>query len=237
MKRLYIFFCMLALAIGVAATKRYWSPMISRHTGNKSVADRLQEFGPAVQTRLIPVFEKAGLNYPPASLVFVGIKNKNVLEVYGANDKQPLRFVCSYPIRRASGGPGPKLREGDGQVPEGIYPIELLNPNSKYHLSLRIGYPNEFDRQQAQAEGRSNLGGDIMIHGGAVSVGCLAMGDEAAEHLFVLAAQTGIKNIEVILTPVDFRRNEVAVTENLPAFVPLLYANIRDRLATLPLPH
>ena len=38
-----------------------------------------------------------------------------------------------------------------------------------------------------------------MIHGNAVSIGCLAMGDSAAEDLFVLAALTGIKNIDVIL--------------------------------------
>jgi hypothetical protein len=37
-------------------------------------------------------------------------------------------------------------------------------------------------------DGRKNLGSNIMIHGKNCSVGCLAMGDEAAEELFVLAA-------------------------------------------------
>src|SRR5204863_8498878 len=63
-------------------------------------------------------------------------------------------------------------------ISEGIYPIESLNPNSRFHLSLRIGYPNAFDRAQAAKEKRTNLGGDIMIHGNSVSIGCLAMGED-----------------------------------------------------------
>ena len=69
-----------------------------------------------------------------------------------------------YPILAASGVLGPKLREGDKQVPEGIYGAEALNPNSKFHLSIRLNYPNTFDRRMAQSDGRTQLGGDIMIH-------------------------------------------------------------------------
>jgi len=111
----------------------------------------------------------------------------------------------------------------------------LLNPNSRYHLSLRIGYPNEFDRAQAAREGRTKLGGDIMIHGGAVSIGCLAMGDEAVEDLFVLAADAGIKNITVILAPVDFRAgNPLSESAKLPEWTGPLYQEITTRLAALP---
>lgn len=73
--------------------------------------------------------------------------------------------IKSYPILAASGSIGPKLRESDMQVPEGVYQIESLNPNSQFHLSLRVNYPNEFDREQARIDGRAQLGGDIMIHG------------------------------------------------------------------------
>ncbi|MFN2508264.1 MAG: hypothetical protein ABR589_05780, partial [Chthoniobacterales bacterium] len=89
---------------------------------------------------------------------------------------------------------------------EGIYRVEGLNPNSRFHLSLRLDYPNGFDRARALAEGRTKLGGQIMIHGDIVSKGCFAMGDPASEDLFVLAALTGIANVRVILTPVDFRK-------------------------------
>ena len=71
--------------------------------------------------------------------------------------------LARYPIRAASGALGPKLREGDRQVPEGVYDIESLNPNSRFHVALRVGYPNAFDRQMAGREGRTALGGDIMI--------------------------------------------------------------------------
>jgi murein L,D-transpeptidase YafK len=128
------------------------------------------------------------------------------------------------------------LREGDRQVPEGIYPIESLNPNSSYHLSLRVGYPNAFDRAQAANEGRKNLGGDIMIHGKSVSIGCLAMGDEAAEDLFVLAADTGLQNIKVVLSPMDFRTGAaVPKTAKLPDWTEGLYNQIRSEMAALPI--
>lgn len=117
------------------------------------------------------------------------------------------------------------------QVPEGFYAIESLNPNSAYHLSLRVSYPNAQDRLQAKAEGRTKLGGDIMIHGKALSAGCLAMGDEAAEELFVLAALTGIDRIRVILSPVDFRKTELpADLPPLPAWVSTLHASLKTEL-------
>ncbi len=201
----------------------------------KSVEDRLREYGAAARSRLEPAFRKAKVSYPPTRLVLVGIKAEKRLEVYAAATDGAHRLVCTYPILAASGGPGPKLREGDRQVPEGIYPVESLNPNSRYHLSLRVGYPNSFDRAQARAEGRTNLGGDIMIHGKAVSIGCLAMGDPAAEELFVLAADTGLKNMTVILTPVDFRKGLAVPSDTKPpAWTKTLYENIRKELASLP---
>ncbi|MFN2352660.1 MAG: murein L,D-transpeptidase family protein, partial [Kiritimatiellia bacterium] len=128
----------------------------------------------------------------------------------------PPQLLKTYPILGASGVIGPKLQEGDMQIPEGLYRIESLNPNSMYHLALRVSYPNAFDQEKGKLDGREDLGGDIMIHGKDCSIGCLAMGDEAAEDLFVLAAETGIDNIAVILTPVDFR------TQALPAQRPAL---------------
>ncbi|MHC4642127.1 MAG: L,D-transpeptidase family protein, partial [Planctomycetota bacterium] len=128
----------------------------------------------------------------------------------------------------------PKLKEGDRQVPEGLYRIESLNPNSMFHLSLRINYPNEFDREQAKHENRTNLGGDIMIHGSNVSIGCLAMGDETAEDLFILTAETGIENISVILSPVDFRKSTFPeVTYSLSEWTDVLYEQIKQELSKL----
>ena len=200
-----------------------------------TVAERLEQYGQAARERLRPHFEKAQVAYPPSELVFVGLKEEKSLEIFARSSTNSLRFIRAYRILAASGVAGPKLREGDRQVPEGIYPIEWLNPNSSYHLSMRIGYPNEADRAHAAMENRTKLGGDIMIHGDAKSVGCLAIGDEASEDFFVLAADTGITNITVILSPVDFRLGK-AVPENakLMEWTPALYNEIKARLAKLP---
>lgn len=203
----------------------------------KTIEERVKQYGPAARARLEPHFKKATLAYPPARLVLVGIKDERRLELHAAGTDGKLRFVRDYRVLGASGELGPKLREGDRQVPEGIYPIESLNPNSRFHLSLRVGYPNAFDRAKGQLDGRDRLGGDIMIHGSNVSIGCLAMGDEAAEDLFVLAADTGLKNTSVILTPVDFRRGKsVPKDARLPAWASELYSQIQTNLAVLPTP-
>jgi hypothetical protein len=212
---------------------------MAKDSANSSLAARLQEYGPSARARLRPFFDAAQVFYPPARVVLLGLKQEKLLEIYAAGANQNLRFLCSYPILAASGSAGPKLREGDQQVPEGIYPVESLNPNSKFHLALRVGYPNQFDRDQARLDGRDNLGGDIMIHGGAVSVGCLAMGDPAAEDLFILAADTGIDAVTVIISPVDFRKaSDVSVPEkNLPVWTGSLYQTLESRLNELPLQH
>jgi hypothetical protein len=71
-----------------------------------------------------------------------------------------------------------------------------------------------------------------MIHGRAVSVGCLAMGDEAAEDLFVLAALTGVKNIEVILSPVDLRVRDLSqLPDGVPTWTADRYARVKEALA------
>jgi murein L,D-transpeptidase YafK len=105
-----------------------------------------------------------------------------------------------------SGTLGPKLREGDGQIPEGVYGIEYLNPNSRFYLSLKVSYPNASDRARAKADKRVKLGGDIMLHGKAVTIGCVPVGDDAIEDIFYLAHAVGIRNVSVIIAPYDMRK-------------------------------
>lgn len=205
---------------------------------NFTVAERIAAYGPAARARLQPYFQRAGINYPPPRVVLVGLKAERVLQIYAEDDAGAWRFIHAYPILGASGVAGPKLREWDHQVPEGIYSIALLNPNSRYQISMQIGYPNDFDREQAAQDGRTQLGGDIMIHGGHGSIGCLAMGDEASAELFVLTADAGLANVVVVLAPVDFRRGaSVPGLGQLPSWTPELYRQIRSRLAELPLPN
>lgn len=59
---------------------------------------------------------------------------------------------------------GHKQWAGDGRTPEGRYFVNRRNPNSKFHLSLGLSYPNARDAAAARANGKSP-GGDIFIHG------------------------------------------------------------------------
>lgn len=77
---------------------------------------------------------------------------------------QNNKVVREYVIDLGGNPIGHKEREGDEKTPEGIYKISGRNPHSKYHLSLRISYPDEQDIRHAQKLGVSP-GGDIMIHG------------------------------------------------------------------------
>ena len=130
----------------------------------------------------------------------MGLKEEKRLEVW-AEDPRGWFRVRDYAVLAASGQAGPKLREGDLQVPEGEYRLTGFNPNSSYHLSIRVDYPSREDRAIASAEGRTRLGGDIFIHGKAVSIGCLAIGDDSIEDLYLLLADTGLANSRILLTP------------------------------------
>jgi hypothetical protein len=223
-----------SLLLVLTPWQRVWGLTQSRLRAPASVAERIKQYGGEARARLLPQFVRVAVAYPPRALTLVGLKAEQRLEVWVSSDGTQFHLLTNYPIRAASGGLGPKLREGDRQVPEGLYRIESLNPNSRFHLSLRVNYPNDYDRKQAKADGRTQLGGDIMIHGSDVSIGCLAMGDAAAEDLFVLAAETGFKNIAVILAPVDFRVRELPTDiKTLPAWTAELYAAIRKELVRL----
>lgn len=180
---------------------------------------------PTVRNELVAAFDSAGVTYPPTEVTLVALKRERVLHVWArgrGSDGREQTWVraLTYPILGASGVPGPKLREGDSQVPEGVYRIEGLNPNSRFHLSMKIDYPNAFDRKMAEREGRDRPGSDIFIHGGSESVGCLAMGDNAAQELFVLIADVGTDRSRVLLCPSDpalpFRRDGA---RDLPAWI------------------
>jgi hypothetical protein len=219
-ERLHMLLVLLALCVCAipfrAQLRRPIVAVIQIMRGKKTVSDRVAQFGDAVRMRLVPQFASTGVAYPPRRVTLVGLKAERMLQVWVSGDDGSWSHLRDYPILGMSGVLGPKLKKGDMQVPEGLYKVESLNPNSLYHLALRVNYPNSQDRLWGKQDGRSELGSDIMIHGKTCSIGCLAMGDAAAEDLFVLAAETGIDNVTIILSPVDFR------TQRLPGNVPAL---------------
>ena len=109
-------------------------------------------------------------------------------------------IICAF-----SGDLGPKLKEGDRQAPEGFYTVKKyqLNPNSKFHLSFNLGYPNRYDKAHKRT------GSALMVHGNCVSIGCFAMTDEKIEEIYKLvkkALQKGQKSVHVHAYP--FRMSE-----------------------------
>jgi murein L,D-transpeptidase YafK len=130
------------------------------------------------------LFADAGVAYPPAELLFRTFKKEKELEVWATSEKGGVMTrVATYEVCRMSGDLGPKRAEGDMQVPEGFYTIQYYWPISNYHLEMKVGYPNVSDK----VLGSSFPGGDIMIHGSCASIGCIAMGDERVEELWVMA--------------------------------------------------
>ena len=204
------------------------------HSYPRTVEQVQAALSQTAELRIQKLFVQAGVAYPPAALTFVGLKAERQLEVWAQSRVgEAWVQISTYPILAASGGPGPKLQQGDLQVPEGIYGLEYLNPNSLYHLSMKISYPNAEDRKHGKTEGRQNLGGDIFIHGKAVSIGCLAMGDEAIEALFSLVARTGLKHVRVLLVPYDFRKHAVKRPLGAPSWMDEIYANLAQSLKAL----
>ena len=205
-------------------------------SAERTIAQAMQRFAPNALLRLQPAFRQAGVAYPPSEVVLLASKQEKTLELWAKRDGR-FRFINAYPIIKASGVSGPKLREGDKQVPEGTYRIVALNPNSLYHLSLKLDYPNAFDRVHARNDGRTSPGSNIFIHGKARSVGCLAMGDKTAEDLFVLAEHTGLKNIKVVIAPHDPRKRPLRSADStLPHWTGELYRRIELEFARFPRP-
>jgi murein L,D-transpeptidase YafK len=122
-------------------------------------------------------------------------KSEKQLEIWCRN-KGEVKFVLvkTMDICASSGGLGPKRKEGDGQVPEGFYEVNWFNPMSDYHLGLKINYPNQSDRIKATG---SRPGGDIMIHGNCVTIGCIPLQDDPIEELYVLCVESKNKKNDV----------------------------------------
>lgn len=191
------------------------SQALTRLAGKRSIKDVVRIIGETTRKRLKPYFDKANIPYPPKKITLLALKDRAQLELWAETENRPV-FVRTYPIKALSGDSGPKLREGDGQVPEGIYNVLWLNPNSSFHLSMKLNYPNSFDLRHARAEGRNQPGTNIFIHGRAVSIGCLAMGDRTIEELFILATDVGRANIKVVIAPTDPRIAELDPDSEIP---------------------
>ena len=102
------------------------------------------------------------------------------------------KVLRTYRIALGDAPVGHKRQQGDERTPEGDYTISFRNAKSRFHLSLRVSYPNAADRAQAAARG-VDPGGDIMIHGNTPpgytsdwTDGCIAVTDAEIEEIWRL---------------------------------------------------
>lgn len=178
-----------------------------------TAAQRLADVTQRVQPRLNEELNKRSI--PPGAPVYLrAFKEERLLELW-LRSSEGWKLWRSYPIAAASGRLGPKQREGDYQVPEGFYAVTTrqMNPASKYHLAFNIGYPNAHDQHHQRT------GSFIMIHGRAVSIGCLAMTDPAIEEIYLLiqaALEKGQPTVPVHLFPFRFTEQRLQASADDP---------------------
>lgn len=225
----FLVFALLSVSFTYKYGRSYWFPAYVKVSAKQTVDDVIKKYGPDAMRRLKQDLEVAEFYTLPEKLALVGYKDTKILKLWGGVDDQ-WRLIKSYNVKAASGILGPKLREGDRQVPEGIYSIDGLNPNSSYHLSIELNYPNEFDQKWARVEKRLTPGTNIFIHGKAVSIGCLAMGDRAIEELFVLVERVGRSNVTVVITPTNPRLKPLSNPFVERPWVDELYSEITNTI-------
>lgn len=154
-------------------------------------------------------FARQQLAWPPASMYVRSFKYDRQLEVWVKDNlSEPYKLFKTYKVCMQSGTTGPKRMEGDYQVPEGFYYINEFNPNSAFHLSLGLNYPNSSDRILSDSV---RPGSAIYIHGNCVSTGCIPISDEPMEELYIIASYVkanGQEFIPVHVFPVRYNNKK-----------------------------
>ncbi|XSG82075.1 MAG: L,D-transpeptidase family protein [Methyloligella sp. ZOD6] len=147
--------------------------------------------------------------------IFIRVfKLESELELWMERDGTYVHFA-TYPICYWSGRLGPKRQEGDLQAPEGYYTVDAsqLNPNSRWHRSFNLGFPNNFDK----AQGRT--GSYLMVHGGCASVGCYAMTNPVVDEIWRIvtaALEGGQPRFAVMALPFRMTKDNMSKRKGYP---------------------
>ena len=119
--------------------------------------------------------------------------------------------ISDYALAAPCKPGGPKLCEGDGLVPEGIYRFDVINTSAIHDIALQLSYPSDEDRAAAIEDGRcvdrdgpADLGGDVCVHGGTNTGSCIPLGG-AIRGFFREAVLAGAADAEIIIAPYDMR--------------------------------
>jgi hypothetical protein len=179
-----------------------------------------------------PDFQNAALVHSTPKFVLFVFKKEQIILLLSCNPAPSL--IRCYPFVASSGTLGPKRTEGDLQIPEGFYRPLWLNPQSKFYLSVKLNYPNDFDNAAAKFYGIVHLGSDIFIHGPDRSQGCISISNEAIEEIFWLIHKAGIGKFDVIIAPSNRLHSKgFEGLENYPAFYDEMYKSLYTKVAEL----
>jgi len=170
-------------------------------------SNKSQDVYRRVAPKLIREMKKIDANLGDPAFIRI-FKNEKKLEVWLRKGLTYTLFK-SYTICHHSGDLGPKIKEGDKQSPEGFYTVDAsqLNPNSDYHLSFNLGFPNEYDKSH------NRTGSLLMVHGRCSSVGCFAMSDFRMDEIYAIvesAIISGQHQVPIHIFP--FRMTQANMT-------------------------
>lgn len=205
-----IVFVLLLLCVGFSPVVAQQNISVQDFKSYQFAAPRVSKAYQDYAGKLQALFQKENFKWPPKNILIRSFKAHNEMEIWVKDDGvDTYRLFKTYPICALSGTLGPKRWQGDRQVPEGYYFISDFNPRSDFYLSLMLNYPNYSDLILGN---KQQPGGDIYIHGGCVTVGCMPMTNEGIEEIYTLcmaARLNGQTNIPVHIFPVRFNKTTV----------------------------
>jgi murein L,D-transpeptidase YafK len=157
------------------------------------------------------LFEAKKLPYENFDLFIRAFKNEKALEVWvKTKNAKTFELLTTYPFCTTSGVLGPKRKEGDLQIPEGVYHINHFNPMSDFYLSLGVSYPNASDKILSDPK---SPGGAIYVHGNCVTIGCIPITDDKIKELYLIAVEArnyGQEKIPIHIFPTKLTDENMA---------------------------
>ena len=165
-------------------------------SGCVSVMEEFEDRGNApIPVKLVAQMSSNGMRVSDPVLVRI-FKEESELELWKRDRTGNFALLKTYPMCRWSGKLGPKTTSGDRQAPEGFYHVSagMLNPQSQYHLSFNLGYPNRLEAALGYT------GDSLMVHGACSSSGCFAMTDEGVAEIYAVvrdAIRGGQQSVQV----------------------------------------
>jgi murein L,D-transpeptidase YafK len=180
--------------------------------GYSRVKQAFDEKWPELRARL----QSMDIHPDSFDLFIRGFKFEEDVEIWVKHqDSSVYQHMLSYKFCSNVGALGPKRKQGDLQIPEGLYTLSKFNPESNFHLPLKINYPNLSDSLMGYSP---QLGGLIFIHGGCSTIGCIPITDNKIKELYVLAVkarQNGQEAIPVHLFPVRMSEENMGILNGL----------------------